>query len=251
METIKLHHLHPFLLSNEAEVIHIDPIRGLVLDQSVAYAESGGQLGDQGKISFKNENTNTELPFHDTQKGEGRLLLLKDFPAIPVQTPTYHQLSPEHLSKFYVGQKVKVQVDFQRRLLLTISHSGIHLVLMGLEAKYPGLYSAIRGCSIKPEGARLDFSTDQKFTDEDVCFVQDFVQNQILLNKQIFVYQHAAEPEAWFWQMDDYIIPCGGCHLTETGYIGTVSVKKKSLGRSMQRISFTFKDYQIPEFYEI
>ena len=250
METIKLHHHQPFLSQCEAEVTHIDPVKGIVLDQSIAYAESGGQQGDTGILIIQNNGTPEEIPFTDTQKGYGRLLLLKDFPTIPVQTPTYHQVSPDDLPKFYTGQKVSVKINRERRALLTISHSGIHLVLMGLEKKYAGIYSSIRGCSIKPGGARLDFHTDQKFSAEDVLFVQDFVQDKIALNKEMFVYQHHQEAEAWYWQLDDYIVPCGGTHLVNTGNIGTVTVKKENLGRSSQRMAFTFNNYQLPQYHE-
>jgi Ser-tRNA(Ala) deacylase AlaX len=250
METIKLHHHNPFLSRCEAEVMQIDPIKGIVLDQSIAYAESGGQQGDTGLLIIQSNGAAEAIPFTDTQKGYGRLLLLKDFPTIPVQTPTYHRVSPDDLGKFHPGQKVTVQINTERRGLLTISHSGIHLVLMGLEQKYPGIYTAIKGCSIKPTGARLDFGIDQKFTGEDVAFVQDFVQNQIALNKEMFVYQHRQEAEAWYWQMDDYIVPCGGSHLYRTANIGCVTVKKENLGRSSQRMAFTFDHYQLPEYHE-
>jgi len=243
IKTIKLHHEHPFLTECEATVIAIDPEKGIVLDQTVSYPEMGGQLGDTGVLVI---NDIAEINYTDTQKGVGRVLFLPDFPTIPVETPTYHKVDEEDLSKFYIGQKVKVKLNSERRGQLTISHSGIHLVLMGLEKIYPGIYKSIKGCSIKEAGARLDFGVDYKFTADDVARVQDYVGNVIALAKEMFVFPHQIEKEAWYWQLDDYIIPCGGTHLRKTSNIGNVTLKKENLGKSAQRMSFVFNNYKIP-----
>lgn len=239
-------HDKPFIAQCNAVVTAIDPVKGIVLDQSIAYAESGGQLGDTGILCIDTNGVHTEIPFTDTQKGVGRMLLLKDFPTIPVETSTYHKVDPENVSRFYIGQRLTVKIDTERRGLLTISHSGIHLVLMGLEQRYPGIYSRIKGCSIKPDGARLDFHVENKFVPDDVTAVQDFVQNMISRDKEMVVYAHEQEPEALYWQLDDYAIPCGGTHLQSTGGIGEVLVKRENLGKATQRISYSFRNYKLP-----
>ena len=45
MGTKKIFHDKPFVAQCNAVVTAIDPVKGIVLDQSIAYAESGGQLG--------------------------------------------------------------------------------------------------------------------------------------------------------------------------------------------------------------
>lgn len=246
IKTVKLHHEYPFLTECEATVIAIDPEKGIVLDQTVSYPEMGGQLGDTGVLVVSHTSNVVEVNYTDTQKGVGRVLFLPDFPTIPVDTATYHKVAAEDLSKFFIGQKVTVKLNTERRGLLTISHSGIHLVLMGLEKIYPGIYKSIKGCGIKEAGARLDFGLDYKFTADDVARVQDYVGNMISLSKEMFVFPHKIEKEAWYWQMDDYIIPCGGTHLRNTSNIGEVTVKKENLGKSTQRMSFVFNNYKIP-----
>jgi Ser-tRNA(Ala) deacylase AlaX len=243
MQTMKLFHAMPFAKRCDATVINIDPEKGVVLDQSIAYPESGGQLGDTGELIIESEGVLRSIPFSDTQKGVGRVLMLNDFPSIPVETETFHKISEGDMSAFHIGQKVVVNINEERRHLLTASHSAIHLVLMGLETLYPGIYQVIKGCSIKPTGARLDFRMQEKFSVYDVNAVQGFVQNMIAMNKEMILYQHKLEPEAWYWKLDDYAIPCGGTHLKTTGAIGEVEVKKESLGKTMQRMSISFKTF--------
>ena len=92
-----------------------------------------------------------------------------------------------------------VKINTERRGKLTISHSGIHLVLMGLEEIYPGIYKSIKGCCIKETGARLDFAVDYRFSVDDISRVQDYVGNMIAMAKKMFVFPHKEEKEAWYW----------------------------------------------------
>ncbi len=246
IKTLKLHHEYPFQTECDANVIAVCPEKGIVLDQTVSYPEMGGQMGDIGILRISGTEGNEEINYFDTQKGVGRVLLLPDFPTIPVETPIYHKIAPNDFEKFYVGQKVRVILNQERRGKLTISHSGIHLVLMGLEKIYPGIYKAIKGCSIKETGARLDFAVEYKFTIEDVERVQEYVCNAIAMAKEMFVFPHKQENEAWYWQMDHYIIPCGGTHLRNTSNIGDVVLKKENVGKSTQRMSFVFRNFKIP-----
>ncbi len=244
-KTNKLHHNRPFLTHCEAEVIDIRP-KGIVLDQTVAYAEMGGQLGDAGNIRINAEHSQEHIRFHDTQQGFGRIIYLDDFPTIPVDTAVYHAIAEEDLTKFNVGQKVWVEIDTNKRFAHTVSHSGIHLVLMGLEKLMPGIYHNIKGCRIADSSARLDFSITDKFTSDDIARVEDYVKNIIALDKPMHTFAHKKEPEAWYWQLDDYIIPCGGTHLPSTGAIQNFTVRKKNLGRNAQRIYFDFEPQAPP-----
>lgn len=237
--TLRLHLQQPFLASCEARITEIHPEKGVATDITVAFAEGGGQEGDHGTIITDN---GAAVPFTDTQKGYGRLLLLADFPSIQVDTPVYHKVAPEDLDKFRVGQPVKIIINVDRRIKLTVSHSGIHAVLYALERIKPDIYPLIRGCSIRPETARLDFALDNesKFSEEHIIAAREFTNQMIRENWEAVTYAHPKEAEAMYWKCGDAIWACGGTHLPNLGKIGEVMTSKKNLGANMQRVTFTF-----------
>lgn len=237
--TKRFHLLQPFLSTCEAEVTDIHPEKGIATSATVAFAEGGGQEGDHGFIYTAEEEA---VPFMDTQKGPGRLLLLDGFPSIQVDTPVYHKVSPENLKKFSLGMSVKIAIDIERRVRLTVSHSGIHAVLYGLIQIKSGIYKSIRGCSIRPEVARLDFAleNDEKFTDGEISRARIFTDRMIAENWEASTYAHPSEPEAMFWKCGEAVWPCGGTHLPTLADVGFVDTAKKSLGAKMQRVTLTF-----------
>lgn len=240
--TKKLHLQHPYLKSAETIVTAIHETEGIVTESTIAFAESGGQEGDRGKITIM--ESNTEVTFLDTQNGQGRPLNISDFHSIHVNVPVYHRVSEEDLGKFKVGQRVVVEIDTERRANLTSSHSCIHLGLMGLEQRYPDIYGRIRGCHIKEDSARLDFVVDDKMTSEDFEFANEFVNQLVQDDHSMLTYAHPDESEAYYWQLGDTIYPCGGTHLPSTGTLGEVQVSKKNLGKNAQRLIVKFPNHK-------
>ncbi len=237
--TQRLHLQRPFLATCEARITEIHHEKGVATDITVAFAEGGGQEGDHGTIITDNGDA---IPFFDTQKGYGRLLLIQNFPSIQVETPVYHKVKSEDLDKFQIGQPVKIMIDLERRIRLTVSHSGIHAVLYALERIKPDIYPLIRGCSIRQDIARLDFALDKesKFSEEHIVAAREYTNRMIVENWEAITYAHPNEPEAMYWKCAEAIWPCGGTHLTSLGDIGEVMTTKKNLGSAMQRVSFTF-----------
>lgn len=182
--------LHPFRTG--AIIVDISE-KGIVTDQTVAFAEAGGQDGDQGIISLAEEKL--EIPFIKTKKGIGRLLLIKDFPVIHVETAVYHEVAPEFLNQFKIGMKIQIEIDTERRAHITAS------------------------------SARLDFKTPHKFCQDDLGFMEQFLEDFIKNDEPIRVYHHQIEKEAWYWKCRDAIYPCGGTHLPSCGYLGSFKVK--------------------------
>ena len=240
--TEKLYYKDPYLKKCKAEVIDIKN-NGIVLDKTVAYAEGGGQEGDRGKLIVDGK----EIPFADTKKGPGRVIYLENFPTIQVDTPIYHFVSEEDTSLFSIGQQIEVEIDTMRRSKLSISHSGIHIVLMCLEKIFPGYESKIYGASIKENGARLDFRTTEKFTQEHIKTIEECVNKKIEASEEIQVFPHAEENEAWYWRLGETVYACGGTHIHNTKYIGSVKVKRKNLGKNGQRVSLI---YETDNFYQ-
>ncbi|PWK23861.1 alanyl-tRNA synthetase [Arcicella aurantiaca] len=235
-KTHRLHLQQPYLSACEAIVTEIHPEKGIATDVTVAFAEGGGQISDAGMLI----TDDAQAVFTDVQKGYGRLLLIKDFPSIQIETPVYHKVSQEDLGKFKIGQSIKIFIDIERRNRLCVSHTGIHVVLMGLERIKPDIYRSIRGCHISPEKARLDFMLEDKFTDEQIIEAREYTNQLIKENWEAKTFAHPTEPEAMYWQTGDTTYCCGGTHLPSLGDVGEVMTSKKSLGTNMQRVSFSF-----------
>lgn len=242
--TNKLYYKELYLSKCEAIVTDIIDNK-IVLNQTIAFPEGGGQEGDRGIFIIKDQ----EIPFFDTHKGLGKTLYIDNFPIIQVDTPVYHYINDEYLNYFTIGKKVTLKIDTIRRAKLSISHSGIHLVLMCLGKIFPNYEKKIYGASIKEEGARLDFRTVEKFKPEQIQQIEDEVNKLIKQQISIKVFPHKDETEAWYWQCQDYICACGGTHLDSTKYIGKVKVKRKNLGKSGQRISFTYETTNLFQGY--
>jgi len=238
--TIKHYYIDPWCKSIQAKVLDIAE-NGIVLDRTIAYPEGGGQEGDHGFLNIDDQM----IAFTDTQKGLGRSIFLDDFPVIQVEMPIYHIVDDAQKQLFQIGQEVRVNIDPVRRAKLTLSHSGIHMVLMALEELYPDYEKRIYGASIKEDGARLDFRTAEKFTPEDMRYIEERVNALIEEARSIKVFPHPLESEAWYWQCGEYVIPCGGTHLENTSYLGKVHVRRKNLGKNGQRVIFHYEDADI------
>jgi Ser-tRNA(Ala) deacylase AlaX len=245
--TEKVYYDDPFLSKITAKVIGINE-KGIIVNRTVAFPEGGGQEGDRGKLTI--HATGEEIPFHDTQKGMGRVIFLEDFPTIQVDTPIYHEVELKDIEKFSLGMEVTISIDIDRRYRLSASHSATHLMLMGIEKFFGPYESRVYGCHIKEEGGRLDFRTPEKFAPEKIIEVEEYVNQLISANLDIRTYRHEQEPEALYWECNGVIYACGGMHLTSTAPIGQIKLKKKGLGKNGQRALFTMNQCQsIKELY--
>jgi alanyl-tRNA synthetase len=235
--TKKLYLENQYLSNCEAEVIDITE-KGIVFDQTVAFPEGGGQEGDYGTISIQKGGKQIVVPFIDTQSGFGKYLnYLDDFPSIHVNTPIYHKLNNEEdYQHLEIGDHAVIMIDIERRAKHAVNHTGIHLALMGVEQLYPGIYKNIKGALINEEYGRLDFFKEKQFTQYEIEEINKYVNKLIAADKPINVFPHEKEPEAWYWECDGYVIPCGGSHLSSTGALGTAIIKRKTKGKTTERI---------------
>ena len=246
MITTKLYYEDMFLSECEAVIADVSE-KGVVCDKTVAYPEGGGQEGDKGTLIIEDsENEQITIPFIDTQKGFGRVLNLEDFPTIQVDTQVYHVIESEYLKHFEVGMKIRIKIDVERRAKITVSHTGIHLVLMGIENLRPSMSKFVRGCHITTDYARLDFFTEQRFSKPEIEDIARFVNEIVDRNEPIHIFPHSEEPEAWYWKCLDTIYPCGGTHLHSTRYVGHVILKRKNMGKNLERIIAKYLNAHIP-----
>lgn len=231
--TKKLYYSDPFLSECVAEVLDIKNGNEICLNQTVAYPEGGGQISDTGYFFVDT----TQILFGTVQKGVGRVLNVPDFPTVNVDTPVYHRVDPNYSNFFTIGQHIKMKIDLERRIWATLHHSAIHLVLMIASELRDDLYHHIKGCCITTEHARLDFSLADRFSPSEIETMNERLCLLIAESIPVSVYPYHGEDEAWFWKCKDYICPCGGTHITNTAQIGHAQMKRKSVGKGVERLT--------------
>jgi alanyl-tRNA synthetase len=182
----------------------------VVLDQTVAYPTSGGQMHDNGKI-------NGEV-FEDVIKeGPHIVHILKDTP------------------KFREGQKVKVRIDLSRRLQLAKHHTATHIVN---EAARRVLGDHINQASAfkDVDKAHLDITHFSSITEDELEEIEKEANRIVKQDKKIekkFVKRNDAEQKYGFGIYQGGAVPgkelrivnitgtdveaCGGTHLDSTG----------------------------------
>ncbi|MDD2928039.1 MAG: alanine--tRNA ligase [Candidatus Omnitrophica bacterium] len=149
--------------SVEAEILAILKDGEIVLDQTPFYAESGGQVGDTGKLT-KGKSVFEVL---DTQKNENVIL---------------------HIGKvvsgsFKKGDRVKAQINIERRLNITRNHTATHILQAALR-KVLGTHVQQQGSLVGAEKFRFDFAHFKSLSKEEIARVEE-VANE-------YVYQHEA-----------------------------------------------------------
>lgn len=245
MQTEKIYYKNQFQSSCKAKLIGKTK-EGLIFDKTVAYPEGGGQIGDKGKL-IRTKN-NEMISFVDTRKIMGRTIYLDDFPIINVEDSIVHILEAEY-EDYEIGEEFIIKINISERANATLNHSAIHLALMILEELRPGIDKKIVGAKITNKYGRLDFLTTIKFSQEEIKIIQNKAQEYIELNIPIIICSHPKEVEAMYWKCLDYSVPCGGTHCNTTNQLGMISVKRKNIGKSADRLIIELKN--IEKFSEL
>jgi alanyl-tRNA synthetase len=193
----------------------------IILDRTPAYAESGGQQGDQGSIVGR--------------EGQGRI------------EDTYYRGSQLIVHRVTVGQgqlregeEVAVTVESARRQGLRQHHTGTHLLHAALR-KVLGTHVAQAGSLVAPDHLRFDFSHGASVKDRELETIESLVNEQVQANIVVspaeMDLQEALRSGAMALFGEKYgdrvrVIRigdfstelCGGTHLDATGQIGLFKV---------------------------
>ena len=138
----------------------------LLTNQTPFYGESGGQMGDAGKIS---NDSGFEADVADTSKPLGRL-------------HAHHATVKAGAVK--VGDAVKLAVDSDRRNRIRANHSATHLVHAALRHRLGG-HVTQKGSLVAPDRFRFDFSHPKALTSEDIEAVEGEVNFHIRHNQPV------------------------------------------------------------------
>jgi alanyl-tRNA synthetase len=195
----------------------------IVLDTTPFYAESGGQVGDSGSLTFNG----SRIEIIDTKK-ENDLII------------HFAENVPANMSGH-----VDAKVDADRRKHITVHHSVTHLMHSALR-NVLGTHVAQKGSMVSEEHLRFDFSHFAKMTDEELSKVEAIVNEKIRENVPVVIKSMTKDEAiamgamALFGEkygdtvrvviMDpNYSIElCGGTHVGHTGEIGYFKIKSES-----------------------
>lgn len=228
--TTELFRDQPRLTETPATVLAADA-GGIVLDRTVFYPLGGGQAGDRGWLLLAD---GSRVAIADTRR-------LRDADGRPTGT-IVHLPAPDALAVLQPGVAVRACIDWAARHRMMRLHTSTHLLCHLVP--HP-----VNGCSITPEGARLDFHTAEPL-DRDalnaglaglVAAAHPVTAGQITdaeldANPQLVRSMSVQPPRgsgtvrlirigaAGTPPVD--LQPCGGTHVASTAEIGAVRVVK-------------------------
>ena len=195
----------------------------LVLATTPFYAESGGQVGDKGKLYFGEE----VIDVVDTKKENDLIIHFTD------KLPAY----PE--------AELKAIVDFETRLKTMYNHTGTHLMHAAIH-EVIGNHAVQKGSLVSPDVLRFDVSHFAKITDEELrrieMIVNDRIRENIPVQIQYMNKEEALKLGAMALFGEKYgdtvrvviadpkfsVELCGGTHVPHTGMIGMFVITMES-----------------------
>jgi alanyl-tRNA synthetase len=198
----------------------------VVLSKTPFYAESGGQVGDTGRLEDHSRLFFVEVT--DTKKENG-------------VTIHYMDTLPEDIEGI-----MWAVINKKLRLLSQDNHSATHLLHAALK-KVLGVHVNQKGSLVNPEYLRFDFSHFAKITEEELVKIEHLVNQKIreninLKEQRDVPYEQALSSgvTALFGEkygdfvriitFDDHYSKelCGGTHVKATGEIGYFKIISES-----------------------
>ncbi len=223
-----------FVNQKEQETLEsvVDAI--LILNKTPFYAESGGQVGDQGSIS-----------------GEDFIFEVKDTQKVGDQFIHIGNLEKGSLK---VGSQCETSIDVNRRNKIIRNHSATHLLHSALR-NVLGEHVEQKGSLVSDAYFRFDFTHDTALTIEEVQQIENLVnetiRNNISTKIETMSFKKAQEKGALAFFGDKYgdevrvlsiggdfsVELCGGTHVDSAGDIGFVKVtSESSISSGVRRI---------------
>jgi alanyl-tRNA synthetase len=192
----------------------------VVLDSTPFYAESGGQVGDEGLIAAGS----ARFAVSDTQK---------------IKADVYGHHGTLEQGTLNVGDAVNAQVNTAQRAATVRNHSATHLMHKALR-EVLGDHVQQKGSLVNAERTRFDFAHNAPLTDEQIRRIEALVNAEILANAatqaRLMDIESAQKTGAMMLFGEKYgdtvrVLDigtsrelCGGTHVQRTGDIGLFKV---------------------------
>ncbi|MEO2211238.1 alanine--tRNA ligase [Paenibacillus amylolyticus] len=206
----------------------------VVLDKTPFYAESGGQVSDQGLL-----------------RGAGVTAKVQGLFKAPLGQHV-HLVTVES-GELRVGDVINAEVDSAKRGDIIKNHTATHLLHKALKDVL-GTHVNQAGSLVEPQRLRFDFSHFGSITPEELTEIERQVNEQIWnrlnVNIELKAIDEAKEMGAMALfgekygdivrvvQVGDYSLElCGGCHVNNTSEIGIFKlVSESGIGSGVRRI---------------
>ena len=202
------------------EVLQDGDEGAVVLASTPFYAESGGQIGDEGILV-----------------DEGRLFRVDDTQKSGDANVHFGTVEQGTLT---VGDSIEAVVDADRRQSIRLNHTATHLMHAALR-KVLGEHVTQKGSLVAPDRLRFDFSHYEPVTAEQLQAIEDLVNAEIRRNMPAetdhMSYDDAIASGAMalfgekygdkvrVLRVGDFSVElCGGTHVERTGDIGVFKI---------------------------
>ena len=137
----------------------------IITNQTPFYAESGGQVGDQGFIS----TANCKIKITDTQKKMGDL---------------HVHLGKVESGSIKIGENVNLVIDVYRRNDARAYHSATHLLHEALRRTL-GKHVIQKGSLVSPEKLRFDFSHNKPIENSELNKIEKYVNDMVATSSDV------------------------------------------------------------------
>jgi alanyl-tRNA synthetase len=213
--------------------INKDEQAKIILDKTVFYPESGGQVGDTGEL-IKGKNI---FEVADTQKTDKVII----------------HIGRVKEGSFKQADAVLAKINIERRLSIARNHTATHLLQAALR-KVLGVHVQQQGSLVAEDRLRFDFTHFKDIKKDELDRLEEIVNNYILSNyalqsKQMPLAQAKKQGALAFfgekYQNNVRVVSvaefskelCGGTHLDSTGQIGLFKITQEgSVARGLRRI---------------
>jgi len=222
----------------------------IVTNQTPFYAESGGQIGDQGAI-YSND---CKVVVGDTQKKMGDL---------------HVHFGKVEKGSLKVNQSVNLEIDVSRRNNARAYHSATHLLHEALRRTL-GKHITQKGSLVSPEKLRFDFSHNKPIEKKEIekieMYVNDMVNTAADVKTRIMTPKEAVEKGALAMFGEKYgdevrVLSmgkenggyfstelCGGTHVKNTKDIGKFKIiSQSSIAAGVRRVE-ALRDKQLADY---
>ena len=230
------------LVKDDAEVRELSAgnLGEVLLDQTPFYAESGGQVGDVGRLI----------------SSDGEFVASVEDTYSPVQGLIVHRVKVEK-GTLKVGDTIIAEVDVQKRDAIRRNHTATHLMHAALR-EVLGTHVKQAGSVVAPTYLRFDFTHYQPLTRAEMDEIENLVNHYILRNEPVQTDEMAIEEAmrsgamALFGEKYGEKVRvlsikgaegifskelCGGTHVRATGDIGLFKiVSDESIASGVRRI---------------
>ncbi len=197
----------------------------LLLDRTPFYAESGGQVGDQGQLL-----------------GEGLVLQVTDTQKVANQ---YHaHLITVESGSVSKGDRLDARINGERRQAIVLNHSATHLLHAAMH-KILGEHVRQKGSLVDADRLRFDFSHPEPVTADEIVQIEHWVNQQVRQNRpalaDVMAYDDAIDQGAMALFGEKYgnevrVLSigdqstelCGGTHVERAGDIGLFKITSES-----------------------